>query len=187
MTRAVKQVLKEHRSFVVEKYCRGKDYRFLVLDGKVIGIVKREPPTVRGDGETTIREYLKKYNPRLPIDIEMRQMLKRQGLSMRSVPQRGQTVKLRKNTNIATGADSTTVSNDSIHPDLRWLAVQAVNAMGMSLAGVDMLIKNPKKSRKNNAVILEINSQPGIDIHERPDFGTPQPVAEIILKYLFRL
>jgi len=164
LKQAVKHVLKEHHSFVVEKYCRGKDYRFLILNGKVIGIVKREPPTVRGNGKQTIREYLEKYNPKLPIDMELRQTLKRQGLNVRSVPQKGQTVKLRKNTNIATGADSTTVADNTIHPDLRLLAIEAVNAMGMSLAGVDMLIKNPKEPRKNNAVILEINSQPGIDI-----------------------
>lgn len=187
LKKAVKQVLKEHHGFVVEKFCRGKDYRFLILQGKLIGIVKREPPAVTGDGKHTVRQLLRKSNPMLPIDMELRQTLTRQDLNLGSVPQIGNVVRLSKNTNITTGADSTTVADNTIHPDLRLLAIQAVNTMGMSLAGVDMLIQNPKKPRKNNAVILEINSQPGIDIHESPDYGQPQPVAETILKNLLDL
>ena len=187
LRKAVNQVLKEHRGFVVEKFCQGKDYRFLVLKGKLIGIVKREPPTVTGDGKHSVRQLLMIGNPKLPIDAELRQTLTRRGLQLNSVPQTGIVVKLRKNANITTGADSSTVTNNTIHPDLRKLAIEAVSAMGMSFAGVDMLIKNPKKPRKDNAVILELNSQPGIDIHERPDKGIPQPVAETILRYLLHL
>lgn len=183
LTAACKQLLTLYGCFVVERYHFGQDYRFLVLNDKVLGVVKRIPPTITGDGRRTVLELLKEQ-PKVPIDAELRQTLKNQDLTLRSILKKGRKIAVRQNSNVTTGGKAIAIENSSLHPQLLDLAVVAARTMEMSLVGVDMLIQNPRKPAKNNAVILELNSQPGIDIHERPDRGTPQPVAEEILKFL---
>jgi cyanophycin synthetase len=39
---------------IVERYIKGKDYRLLVVGGRVIAASERKPPYVTGDGEHTI-------------------------------------------------------------------------------------------------------------------------------------
>lgn len=181
---ACKQVLTLFGCFVVEKYHQGEEYRFLVLNGKVLGVVKRTPPTITGDGRRTVHELLKEQ-PKVPIDAELRRTLKDQGITQKSILKKGRKIAVRQNSNVTTGGKAIAIENSTLHPQLLDLAIAAARTMQMSLVGVDMLIRNPRKPATSNAVILELNSQPGIDIHERPDRGTPQPVAEEILNFLF--
>ena len=41
---------------------KGKEYRFLVIDDKVVGILHRVPANVIGDGEKSIRELVEIKN-----------------------------------------------------------------------------------------------------------------------------
>ena len=43
---------------IIEEQVDGDNYRLLYLDGKLVDVVKREPPTVIADGTSTVRELL---------------------------------------------------------------------------------------------------------------------------------
>ena len=47
---------------IVQEQVEGEEYRFSVLNGKVISVLRRERPQVIGDGTSTIREFVAREN-----------------------------------------------------------------------------------------------------------------------------
>ena len=186
LIQAARIIRKVNHTFLVEKFHLGKDYRFLVLKNKVIGIVKRLPPTVTGNGKQTIQELIRKL-PRVKIDAEVRSVLRKQGQTLASILKKGKVIPIRRNANYSTGGSAETVDKSQIHPAILRLTVKTAQTIGITLAGVDMLIKSTSEPPKDNAVVIEVNSKPSIFIHHHPDRGRPQPVAKTILKYLLNL
>ena len=43
---------------LIEEFIKGKEYRFLVINDEVCGILHRVPANVVGDGKSTIRELV---------------------------------------------------------------------------------------------------------------------------------
>ena len=56
----------KHGRILVEKFISGKEYRFLVIAGKVIAVLHREPANVVGDGKRAIKDLvlLKNADPK---------------------------------------------------------------------------------------------------------------------------
>ena len=50
------------RQILVEKFIHGKDYRFHVVDGKVVGVIWRAPGSVVGNGKSTLRLLVQQQN-----------------------------------------------------------------------------------------------------------------------------
>jgi len=183
---AVNDIKTVNQTFLVEKFHQGNDYRFLVLDNTVIGIVKLKVPTITGDGKQTVRE-LTRALPRVKIDTEVRKLLQKQEQTLSSVLPKGKVIPIRQNANYSTGGTSETLQKNQVNPAILRLAVKAAKTMRITLAGIDMLLRDPKKTPEGNAVIIEVNSKPSLFIHHHPDRGTPQPVAETILRHLLHL
>ncbi|MCG2691545.1 hypothetical protein L6272_01815, partial [Microgenomates group bacterium] len=62
---AVKEVLKNYPDgCLIESYHFGSDYRFLVLNFKVIGVAQRLAPTITGNGRATIKQLIDVENQR---------------------------------------------------------------------------------------------------------------------------
>ncbi len=74
-------------------------------------------------------------------------MLKEQGYQVDSVPEEGQIVYLRENSNISTGGDSIDVTDD-FNDDYKQVAVDAVAALQASISGIDLII--PDKTKPAN-------------------------------------
>ena len=78
---------------IVEEYVEGADYRFLVVNYKLIAVAKRTPASVIGNGNSTIRELIIKENnnpdrgeghekvlTKIKIDYHTKSLLKEAGL-----------------------------------------------------------------------------------------------------------
>ena len=63
-----------------------------------------------------------------------------QNLSIDSIPQEGERVYLRENSNISTGGDSIDCT-DLIHPSYIEIAEKSAKALGVSITGADIIIK----------------------------------------------
>lgn len=161
------------KNVLVERHIEGRDYRLTVLHDRVIWAVERVPAGVTGDGTSTVAQLIAAANadPRrgvgphaalkkLQIDEGAAALLARQGLAEDSVPEAGRFVPLRRNSNVATGGMPLAVF-DKVHPDNALLAVRAVRALRLDLAGVDLLIPDIARSwRDGGAAICEVNAQP---------------------------
>jgi cyanophycin synthetase len=186
------------RRVVVERYVTGKDYRVLVVDGKVAAVAERVPAHVIGDGRHTIRELIRAANrdPRrgkghtkvltlLPEDGRTEEFLATCGLGMESTPKAGEFVALRATANLSTGGTSID-RTDEIHPDNVTACEMAAGIVGLDIAGIDVL--SPDISvpfRENGAVIIEVNAAPGLRMHTHPSEGPPRSVGAPIVDMLY--
>jgi len=178
---------------LVETFISGIEYRFLVIDDEVIGVLHREPANVVGDGVSTIQELIAKKNEhpyrsegyRMPliaivIDDAAREFIARSGYTPQSVPAQGERVYLRPNSNISTGGDSIDVT-DEVAARFSEIAVAAARAFDATFCGVDLIIEDITDPDSPYSVI-EVNWNPAIHIHSFPAVGTERAVAPAVLK-----
>ncbi len=188
----------ESEQVLVETYLPGADYRFLVIGGQLIAAATREPAHVIGDGKSTITQLIEVANrdPRrsdghstalsyLRIDPVALGVLAEQGFSPESIPPAQQRVLIRRNGNLSTGGTATDVT-DRVHPEVAARAVEAARAVGLDIAGIDVV--TPDISRPLEEVgggIVEVNAGPGLRMHQEPSAGQPRPVGDAIVNMLF--
>ena len=189
----------EHPKVVVERYVSGRDHRVVVVAGKVVAVAERVPAHVVGDGRRTVRELAEEINrdpkrdPRhparalvpLPMDELSAAFLARSGRAWDTVPAAGEMIHLRATANISTGGTSIDRTDD-IHPRNRALCELAAGAVGLDIAGIDVLTPDISVPfDENGAAIIEVNASPGIRMHTDPDEGTPRDVPGAILDTLY--
>jgi cyanophycin synthetase len=186
------------RDIVVERHVTGRDHRVLVVNGKVVAVAERIPAHVIGDGRSTIQQLIEKANadPRrgrghagvlteIPIDEATAEYLSQSASSLDTVPAAGERVLLRPTANLSTGGTSID-RTDEIHPDNVTACEMAAGVIGLDIAGLDVL--TPDISRpfhENGAVIIEVNSGPGIRMHTHPAEGKPRNIGGAILDMLY--
>jgi cyanophycin synthetase len=180
---------------LIEEQIEGDNYRLLYLDGQLVDAFVRRPPTVVGDGRSTVAQLVKRANDQrlrepagvsqvlLTVDLDMRRTLARQNLTLRSVPPAGTGVVLKTVVNENAGADNTTATEllcDAIVED----CARAVRALRVRLAGVDVITRNPRLSLKETGgVVLEVNAPPNFYYHYHKRDGV-YPVAKHVLRKL---
>ncbi len=190
---AVRAIFKRDRIALVQRPVRGKDYRLVVLDKKVISAYERTPLNVVGDGRSTIRQLLKIKQKQFVAssrdteiktdDPRMATKLTHQRLNFRSVPAKGQKVYLLDNANLSTGGDSTDVTKQ-VHPAFKRLAVKLTRDMGLRLCGVDLMIKGDISRKPASYWVLEINSAPGLDHYSKIGRAQEKIVENLYLEVL---
>ena len=183
---------------VVERYTDGRDHRVLVVRGKVVAAAERVPAHVIGDGRSSIRELIQegnrdprrgighaKFLTRLPADEITEEYLASSGHALDSIPAEGERVLLRGTANLSTGGTSID-RTDEMHPDNITACEMAAGAVGLDIAGIDVITPDIAiPFRENGAVIIEINAAPGIRMHTHPTIGTPRNVGAAIVDMLY--
>jgi len=183
---------------IIEEYIKGNNYRILVVGEKVVAAARRIPPMVIGDGKSTIKELVEKENKnplrgdghekvltKISLDSVVVMDLYRQGLSLTSVPSKGEKVVLRQSANLSTGSTAADVT-DQIHPDNAQLAVYASKVLGLDIAGVDIILGDISESYlEQNGKIIEINAAPGLRMHLAPSLGQGRDIGDEIVNMLF--
>lgn len=192
--KAYEKALKETESksqskVLAEEFVHGENYRFLVLDNEVIGVVRRKAAHVVGNGKNSIRELIAIKNEQrkdsllkpILLDNEVTLKLQRENLNLESIPQEEQEVILRYNCNLTTGGTTEECMNE-VHDYYKQIAIKAVKIVGSKFGGVDIITENITKPTK--LVINEINYNPGLRLHYRVNEGNVVKVAIPIMKYL---
>ena len=177
---------------LIEEYIEGPDYRVLVVGNKASAVMERIPAHVFGDGFKTIRQLIiefnnnplvgKKYEKpmcKIRLNGEVKRNLEKNGINYSYIPKKGEQIYLRQNANISTGGIGKDATDEA--PEIvKTTAIKAANAVGMSITGVDIIYDE----LRNIAFVIELNDQPGIDIHHFPVIGKPQNVAKDIVELL---
>jgi glutamate--cysteine ligase len=195
--KAVIQAFSHDTSVLIEEFVAGKEYRFLVVSAEVVGILHRVPANVVGDGVHTIAELVaeKNQNPlrgkgyvtpleKLRLDKTEIAFLSEQHKSIETIPEAGETVYLRENSNISTGGDSIDFT-DAIIDGYKAIAVAAAQAVGAKICGADVIIEDIHKTPDDkNYSIIELNFNPALHIHNYPFFGENRHVDDRVLDLL---
>ncbi len=177
---ALREIFKDDKVAIIEKYLPGRDYRIVVLDGEVISAYERVPLSVVGDGTSSIASLLRKKQKSASFlrrgiqvnfsDRRMKLKLKREGFSLKSVLPRGRQISLLDVANLSPGGEAINAI-DKIHPKFRDIAIKITRDMGLRFCGVDIMVtrgdisKNPKKEKECDYYIIETNSSPGLIGH----------------------
>jgi cyanophycin synthetase len=187
-------------SLVVEEQIPGDSYRLLYLDGRCIDVVRRDPPAVVGDGRRTIRTLIEAENHRrlaadpptalslIRVDQDCRAKLRLQRLRLGSVPRPGQVVVVKHVVNQNASRENHVV-RDGVHPSVMTLGQLVVSALGLRLAGVDVLTRDISAPLAvTGGVINEINTTPGLHHHvlvarQGPGASVPAIILEHILSH----
>jgi glutamate--cysteine ligase len=194
---ALKIAFNHDKSVIVEEFIEGKEYRFLIINDKVVGVLHRIPANVKGDGIHSIEELVieKNKNPlrgksyKTPLeklnlgDIEQ-DYLKMQGKNINTIPQKDEVVFLRKNSNISTGGDSIDFT-DEVNDVYKKIAISSAKAVGTKICGADIIIKDiHEKPDDNNYSVIELNFNPALHIHAYPFKGINRYPEKYVLDLL---
>jgi cyanophycin synthetase len=185
-------------SIIVEQHIQGKDYRVLVVGDQVVAAARKIPAHVIGDGIHTILELVEDVNQKeirgdghekpltkIKIDDVALALLKKQGYSVNSIPHKDKWIYLKENSNLSTGGEAIDCT-DHIHPTNREIAIRAARAIGLNIAGIDIICEDISiPIEKGSGAIIEINAAPGIRMHLYPSVGKPRKVADHILDALY--
>lgn len=195
--RAVDIAFEHDSTILIEEFVAGKEFRFFVIGDEVAGILRRIPANVTGDGQKTIRELVEVKNQdplrgkgyRTPLEKiqtgEAEAMfLKGQNKNFDSIPEAGEIVYLRENSNISTGGDSVDVT-DEIPDSYKQIALKAAKALNVTITGLDMMIPDAAmEATADNYAIIELNFNPAIHIHCHPFKGKNRKLNEKIMDAL---
>jgi len=176
----------------------GRDYRCLIVGGRMQAIAERVPAHVVGDGEHTVHELVEITNadPRrgvghekvltkIKVDAAAEEVLADQGHSLESVPPAGEMVKLALTGNMSTGGISIDRTFDA-HPDNVEIAEEAARVVGLDVAGIDFIAPDiASPVRETGGAICEVNAAPGFRMHTHPTIGEPQFIAKPVVDLLF--
>jgi cyanophycin synthetase len=148
---------------IVESYIVGKDYRILVVGGKVVAVAERVPAHVVGDGQHTLQELVAITNAdprrgvghervltRITLDAAALALAARQGCGPGDVPPAGTTVQLALTGNMSTGGTAID-RTDEIHPENYAIASQAALVIGLDVAGIDFIAPDIAQSVREAA------------------------------------
>lgn len=193
--KALEIAFRYDNTVLIEKFIRGKEYRFLVINDEVVGILHRVPANVKGDGINSIRKLveIKNTDPlrgyhyvtpleKIKLDEHAELFLKSQNKDFDYVPDKDEVVYLRENSNISTGGDSIDYTDD-ISDKFKKIAVECSKAVNAKICGVDMMIED-YSNEDSEYGIIELNFNPAIHIHSYPYSGKERKIAEKILKLL---
>jgi cyanophycin synthetase len=183
---------------VVESYVHGKDYRCLVIGGKVAAIAERVPASVTADGLRTVRQLVDAANldprrgighekvlTRIRLDLAAEELVRAQGWELDAVPPTGTWIKLALTGNMSTGGTSIDRTIEA-HPDNVEIAETAARIVGLDVAGIDFICPDiATPVRETGGAIVEVNAAPGFRMHTHPTEGEPQYVAKPVIDNLF--
>jgi len=183
---------------IVESFVTGKDYRCLIIDGRMAAIAERVPASVTGDGTSTVRELVdltnadprrgvghEKVLTRIKVDAAAEEVLAGQGHTLDSVPAEGQMVKLALTGNMSTGGISIDRTFEA-HPENVEIAEEAARMIGLDIAGIDFICPDiTEPVRETGGSICEVNAAPGFRMHTHPTIGEPQFISKPVIDMLF--
>jgi len=190
---AMNKIFLKDNIALVQKIVKGKDYRVVVLDNKIISAYERIPFNITGDGKSTIKTLISKKlkdfidsdrAAKLKINDErIISNLQRQKLNYNSVLEKGHNIFLLNNANLSTGGESIDVTK-IVHPGFKKIAVKLTRDMGLRLCGVDLMIEGEISETPKKYWVIEINAAPGLDNYIKTGLEQEKIVEEMYLEVL---
>jgi D-alanine-D-alanine ligase-like ATP-grasp enzyme len=192
---AAREVFAASRKLLVQRIARGSDCSIVVLDDEVLMASEKTRPYVLGDGRSNIRKLIASGQRRgraarnatglRADDARVSRHLAYRGLALDTVPAERERVELLPCGNLGVGGDVRVVT-DVLHPKLRALAIRVVRDMGLRIASIDLVLSRPADAPPKRCTVLELNSAPGLDTHEREP-GWSRRRVERVSKILLAL
>lgn len=190
---AVKPLVDEGRSVLVDKYLNGREYRIMVYDGAIVGVTKRSKPEIIGDGKHNVKRLIQLFNEGKGKSFKCHnvneRLIKEQGLIMSDVPSSGQKVVISNVANMSNGGGVDNVDLIEIHPDNLAMFKMAAQVCDLKLTGIDFITPSlliPYHKMQGECGILEMNTGPGMGVHYHAHGEKKYDFIDGFIKRLFK-
>lgn len=186
------------REVIAERFIRGMDFRFLVINYKLEAVARRTPAMIIGDDHSTIQQLIDKTNndanrgdghekvlTTIKIDEQTLSILAGKDLTLNSVLPSGEILFLKDTANLSTGGTARDAT-DVVHPYNVFLAERIARLMDLDICGIDIVaedITNPITGK--TGAVIEVNAAPGFRMHLSPTKGVARNVGEAVIKMLY--
>jgi cyanophycin synthetase len=181
---------------LVEEMFHGRNYRVVVIAGRMVAASERLPSTVVGAGVNSIRKLIEieNKNPlrgdgherpltKIKVDADVLAHLAHVGMSLDTIPTDDEQVTLSNRTNLSTGATACDVT-DRVHPSVARMCERVARLIGLDVCGVDLVIPDITIPITSGGVI-EVNASPGLRMHHFPSQGQPRDVGQALVDSVY--
>ncbi len=170
---------------VIEQYLDGKNYRIAVVRDGIMSVIRRYPPFVDGDGQSTIGDLIDRENrvreemnlfPIIHPILKNKQIgryLQKKNLTFQSIPTEGERVILFNRISLAPGGVIEILDKEKMHIDNRELILKILPLFDANILGIDAIFEKGIETsyKEQDAIFLEVNSRPYLKMHDFPRFG----------------
>jgi cyanophycin synthetase len=186
------------REVIVEKYITGDDYRFLIVNYRVVAVARRTPAMIVGTGVHTVQALIDEVNndPKrgsahenylttIKIDEATLQILEENGFSLSTIVPKDKVIYLKYAANLSTGGTAVDVTAE-VHPYNLRLAERIARLIDLDICGIDLISPDIKVPfNENDAAVIEVNASPGFRMHLSPNQGSARNVARPVIDMLY--
>jgi D-alanine-D-alanine ligase-like ATP-grasp enzyme len=160
-------------------------YRGTIVDGKLLGVLRGDPPRITGDGVSTIEQLIEKKNKNRHHEVKEFKLtpltldfLARSGYTPHSVLEKNKTIDLTEK--IGTSYGGYRAEEIHIcHPKTKEILEAVGRVVNFPVMGFDFIIQDITKDPDTQKWgILECNSLPFIDLHHHPLEGPAINIAQ---------
>lgn len=171
------------RGVLIETHIPGRDYRFLIVRGKLLAAVERLPCSIVGDGIHSVKELVEKENnrrrmsrvrveggillscKRINLNAEAESLLASHGLTIASVPAEGREIRLSRIANFSHGG-SVRECLSEVNSSTRLMLEKVASLFCLDIVGVDVIARDIREPlHAQGGVICEVNGRPGVLPH----------------------
>lgn len=170
---------------IIERYLKGNNYRVVVTKTGVKVVMRRYPPFVVGDGESSIRELVAAENAvrremnllpvihEIPFEKEQLRHLKKQGKTWDFIPAKGEEVELFHRVALAPGGVLETVDIAQIPEKNLQLFQKILELFDANVLGIDVIMEQGIEIPydEQETIFLEVNTRPYLKMHHYPRWG----------------
>lgn len=180
---------------IIEEFHKDlQSYRVLIFKNKVIALAKRYPARIVGDGEKTVKELVDKENIKrknnrsymkpILFDSETRERLKELNITQDTIIEKNKTISLNYTSNANRGG---TIENIPIKmcKENVVLMQKIARILNLNIVGIDIECQDiTKPIIDTGGVIIEVNPNPSMRLHEDIDEGNKTVVTKKIMRSL---
>ena len=178
-------------STVIEEYLEGNNYRVVVAQGQIMSVLQRYSPFVEGNGtdtinalidaENSIREEMGLYPCIHPLQkgTVTQRFLKKQNLTLNSVPAKGDIITLFYRISLAPGGVVRTIDKQTLPAVNQALFKKVLELFDANILGIDVILEKGIETdyRDQKCIFLEVNSRPYLKMHDYPRYGEREDLS----------
>ena len=157
-------------NYILQEQKRGKTYRILILNNKIIYVKESLPPFIIGNNKDSIPILIKKLNDKLKKKIKDSYVkrisynyIREQGYDKDSIPEHNKKIFVTNVINLGNGAqDYNYIPISNVHPVNLDLFLKVSKIFKLNFCGIDYItndLSTPYYFSDGN--ILEVNTKPG--------------------------
>ena len=183
---------------ITERFIKGMDFRFLVINYKLEAVARRTPAMIIGDDHSTIQQLIDKTNSdvnrgdghekvltTIKIDEQTLSILAGKDLTLNSVLPSGEILFLKDTANLSTGGTARDAT-DIVPPYNVFLAERIARLMDIYICVIDIVAEDiTKPITEKTGAVIEVNAAPGFRMHLSPTKGVARNVGESVIKMLY--